>query len=230
MSNSQTPAEIKQHYIDKMGNELGSLFYALWNEVVWLHFKWGEYIEMFGTKSSRLELLNETAPSFFRMLQDMWWRDILLHLATITDPPKSAGKPNLTIRRLDHLVDDPKTAKMVKKQIDDVVGATDFCRDWRNRRIAHRDFDLAISENPVPLKPANRKKIEDVLRKIVAVMNTIEMHYLDSETYYGAGVNPTRWTKALLYVIDDGLKVRNERRDRRQRGEYNASDFLPRDI
>jgi len=165
MSNSRTPAEIKQHYIDKMGNELGVLFYALWNEVVWLHFKWSEYIETFGTKSSRLELLNEAALSFFRMLQDMWWRDILLHMATIIDPPKSAGKSNLTIQRLGLLVDDPGTAKMVKEQIDDVVGATDFCRDWRNRRIAHRDFNLAVSENPKPLKPANRKKVEDALAR-----------------------------------------------------------------
>ena len=77
-----------------MGEELGSLYHALWQEVVWLHTEWGEYVQLYGTKPSRIRLLNEAAPSFFRLVQDGLFETTVLKIARLTDPPKSLGKPN----------------------------------------------------------------------------------------------------------------------------------------
>lgn len=104
MVDSRTPLEAKNYYIKHMGEPLGSLFYALWQEVAWVRVKWQEYIELFGKKPSRVDLLNKSAPLFFRIVQNVLWYDILMHIARLTDPPKSKGKPNLTIRRLPELV------------------------------------------------------------------------------------------------------------------------------
>ena len=57
--------------------------------------KWEEYLELFGKTSSRIHLLNQSAPVFFKIVQDSLWENIILHLARLTDPPKSAGKNNL---------------------------------------------------------------------------------------------------------------------------------------
>lgn len=43
----RTAEEAKIHYIEKMGDDLGTQFAALWQEVVRLHMKWGEYVELF---------------------------------------------------------------------------------------------------------------------------------------------------------------------------------------
>lgn len=115
MGTVSTSDETKQEYIKQMGEELGLLFYALWKEITWLHLKWHEYVTLFGTKSSRIELLNDVAPLFFRIVQDSLWDDILLHIARTTDPPKSSGKKNLIIRRLASLVTDEEVASILKK-------------------------------------------------------------------------------------------------------------------
>ena len=97
-SNVRTPEEARTEHIRVMGEELGSLYDALWQEVAGLHGKWSEYAALFGTRESRVDLLNQAAPYFFRIVQDSLWEDVLLHIARLTDPPKSAGKSNLTVQ------------------------------------------------------------------------------------------------------------------------------------
>ena len=100
MSNQKTPEEVKKEYIDIMGEPLGKFFNALWQEVAWLYTKWNEYVALYGTKPSRIDLMNKAAPRFFRIVQDSLWEVTLLHIARLTDPPKSAGKDNLSIKRI----------------------------------------------------------------------------------------------------------------------------------
>ncbi|MGZ8401653.1 MAG: AbiU2 domain-containing protein [Methyloceanibacter sp.] len=105
---SYTAQESRERYIAKMGEALGTQFAALWQEVAHLHMSWSEYVELFGTKPSRIDLLNSAAPRFFRILQDALWDETLLHIARLTDSPESGkGKSNLTIRNLPELVDEP---------------------------------------------------------------------------------------------------------------------------
>lgn len=53
-----------------MGSDLGTTYNALWQQLAWLHGKWAAYVELFGTKESRIDLMNEAAPRFFRIVQD----------------------------------------------------------------------------------------------------------------------------------------------------------------
>jgi AbiU2 len=90
-----------------MGTELGSQYSALWQQSAQLHMRWSEYVELFGTKSSRVDLLHQRAGTFFRLVQDQMWEATLLHIARLTDPSKPPGeKANLTIQSLPSLIDD----------------------------------------------------------------------------------------------------------------------------
>lgn len=135
MSGHRTADEVKRHHIEVMGDDLGSLYHALWNELAWLYSKWGEYVELFGTKPSRIDLVNKAAGHFFRIVQDSLWEDALLHIARLTDPPKSVGKENLTIRQLPQLIVKEPLKKNVSALVDVAVEKAEFCRDWRNRHI-----------------------------------------------------------------------------------------------
>ena len=95
-----TPEQAKDHYVAAMGEDLGRIFYALWQDVFWLHNEWDEYLQLFGTKPSRIKLMNDAAPSFFRMIQNELVQMIVLRIARLTDPPRSTGKSNLTIQQL----------------------------------------------------------------------------------------------------------------------------------
>ena len=155
MGGHLTAEEVKREHIEKLGDNLGSLFHELWNEVAWLYTKWEEYVELFGKTPSRIDLLNQSAPMFFRIVQDSLWENVLLHIARLTDPPKSSGKKNLSIQCLSILVDE-EIKETISKQITNAKEKTNFCRDWRNRHIAHRDLKLAMGEQVEPLKPARR--------------------------------------------------------------------------
>ncbi len=229
MATHKTAEEAREEYIEIMGEPLGKLFHALWQEVAWLYTKWGEYVALFGTKPSRIDLMNKVAPLFFRIVQDSLWEDTILHIARLTDPPKSMGKENLSIQSLPLLVEDEDLKQNLEEKIEIAKTASEFCRDWRNRRIAHRDLKLAIEDGITPLMPASRKAIKDALSSIVDVLNLITLHYQDSTTIfdvpngYGGG-------ESLLYVIDDGLRFDEERIARIKSGKLKEDDFRPRDI
>jgi hypothetical protein len=229
MSNHRTAEETKREYIERMGEPLGKLFHALWQEVAWLYSKWAEYVELFGEKPSRIELLNEAAPGFFRIVQDSLWEETILHIARLTDPPKSVGKENLTIQALPSLMNNNETAQSIAELVEVAVQASDFCRDWRNRRIAHRDLKLAIEEGIEPLKPASREKVKKALHSIADVLNAVTQHYTDSTTMFDMS-GYSGGAMSLLYVLDDGLKAGKDRRERVRRGEIREGDLGPRNL
>jgi hypothetical protein len=224
-----TAEQAKAEYIERMGKPLGQEFHALWQETAWLHAKWAEYVELFGTKESRFELLNAAAPRFFRFVQDSLWDDTILHIARLTDHPNSAGKANLTIQRLPDLVNDAGTKKTVSHLVDIAINNAQFCRDWRNRHIAHRDLDLALHEGAKLLEPASRMSVKQALKSIVDVLNAVTEHYTDSTSHFDFP-SPSGGAASLLYVLDDGLRADAERQERVDRREFRKEDIEPRNL
>lgn len=224
-----TAAESKQIHIDAMGQELGPLYDAMWQQVAWLHTKWGQYVELYGTKDSRLTLMNQAAPLFFRVVQDTLWEDVLLHIARLTDRLESMGHPNLSLRRFSAAIDDDATKLTVETLIEEAIAASEFCRDWRNRHIAHRDLQLALDAAAKPLKDASRAKVKEAIKAIDAVLNAISHHYLDSTTSFGTG-GASSSARSLLYVLDDGIKADHARRERMKNGTSTREDFDSPDL
>jgi len=223
VSSSKSAEEAKQDYIMVMGDELGSHYHALWQELVWAYRKWNEYLELFGTKSSRIELLNNAAPSFFYMYQTMGWEDALLHLARMTDPTKPGNKHNLTIQWLPQLIPDAALSQAVGDLVGQAVSSTEFCRDWRNRRIAHTDLDHVLAPDSSPLEKGSRRSVREAKANIAVVLNAVARHYLDSESIFDVPTGPQGST-ALISLVDDGLKVQGER------GVSDPKNFEPRDL
>jgi hypothetical protein len=138
-----TADEIKKENIEKMGEPLGAQYSELWQELASIYIKWGEFIDAFGTARERVELLNRAAPLFFRTAQDALWEASVLHVARLTDPsqsPGGKGKSNLTVQNLPALVADETLKSKLATLIAIALKASEFCRDWRNRHIAHRDL------------------------------------------------------------------------------------------
>lgn len=228
-ASNRTAEEAKADNIRTMGQELGLLYDVLWQQVAWLYNKWAQYVELFGKKPSRITLLNNAAPTFFGVVQYTLWEDVLLHIARLTDSPKSAGKSNLSFRRLPDAIGDAIVKARVTSLITKALKASEFCRDWRNRRIAHRDLHLALGLGAAPLEPASREKVKEALEALVEVLNAISAHYHDSTTFFDLD-DGSGGAESLLYVLDDGIKAENLRRERRKNGTFNSDDYAPKDI
>jgi hypothetical protein len=226
---NQSAAEAKQRDIEKMGEALGTQYSLLWQEVVLLHRNWEQYVVLFGTKPSRIELLNQSAPYFFRMLQDDLWDVTLLHIARLTDPPKTGNKENLTILSFQTLVDDAKTKEKLAALLAIVKDKTEFCRDWRNRYIAHNDLDIALERSANPLADASRLKVKEALKAIADVMNAVDFQYFHSETRFDLG-GALGGAMTLLYALHRGKKLQDECVRRLEAGEFNEDDLDPSEL
>lgn len=183
MAEDYGPEEVNRRYVAAMGKGLGQFFALLWNECAWLHWKWSDYVILFGSKTGRVDLLNRAAPAFFKLVQNAMWEDVLLHVCRLTDSPKSCGKETLTLRRLPDLVS-PTIRRDVKSFLQEAVFKAAFARDWRNRHIAHRDLGLAMDKRANPLAQASRRRVKDVLDAIVSLLNYIEHQQCGSTTMY----------------------------------------------
>lgn len=222
----QTSEEVRSAYIEKMGQELGELFHATSEELTEVHWRWNQYRALFGEKPSRIDLLNEAAPFFFRIIHDVLFEDTMLAIARIVGPIKSAGKPNLSIERFLPLLSDSTLQDDLGTLVGQAREAAAFAHDYRNRRIAHRDLDLTLGKSAEMLPVVTRENIEKCLSILRDILDRIEGFYCKAHTAYT--YSPSGWgAESLLYVIRDGLLRRKERRACWHRLEQHEDDINP---
>jgi hypothetical protein len=225
----QTAEAAKKLHIAKMGQPLGEVYSALWQAVAIIFVYWKDYVELFGTKPERIDILNQAAPQFFRMLQDELWGMCLLHIARLTDPAVTAGKANLTIRALPDLVTDAGLKAKVTALVSEALKATEFCRDWRNRLIAHSDLKLALEQPTKELANASRAQVQTALNSLANVMNALAGHYHRSETKFHMTARHNG-AFTMLYVLNQGIKARDERAKRLESGKALEGDLDIEDL
>lgn len=123
-----------------MGKELGTAYRLLWNECALLHMRWDEYVEMFGKTQAEFDTMNEVAPGFFKSVQDMSWESILLHLCRFADSAKVSARRTLSLDAL-LLLSASQKVPGLKNLVSQARSKIKFSQDWRNRLIAHADFE-----------------------------------------------------------------------------------------
>ena len=208
MAEELTHEQVEKRYIALMGQELGTIYTRLWNECVWLYWRWDDYVVLFGTNQECLNKLNEAAPAFFYQLQGTLFESVLAHMCRMTDPLKSRGRDNLTLELLPGLVD-AAIREDVKSLLASARQKCQFARGWRNLRISHSDLALALDRSAKPLPPASRKSVREALDAIAAVLNRVGHHHGDEEVRYDL-FEPRLSARALVYVIEEGLKAEHQ--------------------
>jgi hypothetical protein len=200
-----------------MGQELGTAYHTLWSDVALLFRDWGEFIELF-TNPDRTNMLNDVAPVFFRAVQVIFFEATVLRVARLTDPPKSAGKSNLTIQRLPMLVNDPALAARLLILIENAKRAAGFCRDRRNRLLAHRDLDLAMGDSATAVEEATIEKVKTAIGALADILNALSQHYLNATTLFHFTEGPGG-AAALLQALQRAERLREYQQAMLARGE-----------
>ena len=215
---------MRQHYVEKMGAELGPLFHATSSELSWMHWRWKQFRILFGEKPARLELLNQAAPFFFETVRQSLFEFTLLGIARLVGPPKSVGKANLSLQLIPPLCD-PNLRDDVQTLVEKAKRDGAFAVEWRHRHIAHRDLALSLGNNTKLLEIATRDKVENSLATLRNVLNRVEVKYCQATTLYES---PTPWdAESLLCVIRDGLLREKDRQACWDRGENHEDDIHP---
>jgi hypothetical protein len=209
-------------YPQQMGPELGPTYHALFQDLSWLHLRWHLYRQVFvdptppyARVEQQLDLLTDTAPSFFYALSRILWYDVLGGLAKITDSERSGrGKENLSLRRLPGLIEDEGFRVTMKELVDSAVNACSEIRDWRNSQIAHRDLAPALNASPTPLPGIHHQAVEDAFQACRRVLNETEVHFGVGQVLYEYSLPSAGDGRVLLFYLRHGLEdvLRAERR------------------
>jgi len=177
-------SEMRDEYVSSMGAELGPVFFAVHHEVIELGIVWQQYVHLYGTSAENINVLNQTASLFFRVIQDELWDSVLLRIAALTDPATMRGKKNITLRALPALVLDPVTRGEIQNLCDLALAETEYAREHRNKRIAHNDHDYHIVKGAVHLSGISRVKIEEMLTAIRNVLRYVQHKTRDVDFLY----------------------------------------------
>ena len=172
--------KIRTEYQKELGEEFGAVFHRLWNDWALASIRLKEYRELF-SNTKHVELLNAICGGAFLWdIHHLLRNELMLCVTRLTDPVCTAGKSNLTVRSLPEFCKDKKAAlrNEVRERVDRAVRAAEFARDWRNRRISHRDRNLATESDTKPLAPASLRQVETVLDEVHAVLHAISVHLL----------------------------------------------------
>ncbi len=152
------------------------------------------------------------------MAQEALWNAVLLGITRLTDPPSArGGKSNLSVLRLPDTISDPGQSGRIRKLAHEAAGRAEFARDWRNRRIAHRDLDV---HRGAALTDASRLDVETVLRGLRQIIETMGEHYFGSSEFFLA--EPSGGADALLYHLRLAKMLLDERERLLRGGDWRS--------
>jgi hypothetical protein len=168
--------------------EIAVVFEALKSELIWLHGRWIIFEQLYGASPERVEMLNQIASTYFFVTQEVLLNDILISIGRLTDKPRLGKNDNLSIGQIASRLDNIKYPELTTRLEEHMNYIETLCkpiRAHRNKKLAHRDFDLAL-KNAEPLPTITIKAIKDTLEVIRIFMNECEVYFRDSETAYEA--------------------------------------------
>lgn len=200
-----TETEIKKNFLNCMGNELGTSFFAMYKELIWTSKKWEEYQDLFTTNSERIKIVNQSAPLFFSIIMDSLENDILLSISRLTDPLTTGKFKNASLRRALPEVSDEATREKLTSQIDSLETIVKTIREKRNKNISHIDFDHLFQIPSDSIVVVKYTEIEDALNQIQKIFNQIEQHFCKSSTVFECFPS-MGGSYELLRLLDQGLQ------------------------
>lgn len=203
--------------MSQLPDSIDKLFEEIRNEVLTLHVNWKIYRQLFAHTPLRVDLLNESACTFFYVTQELLYNDVQLRLSKLTDPSKTGGFRNLSLPALLESVEDKSFRATLESIIDDLQKKCKPFRNKRNKEIAHLDFDTVMKSVPTP--DVSRKMIEDALTLLAKFLNEIEGHYMDSETSYDVIISEDG--ESLVNYVKYGMRYAELRKQR----EVNRNDI-----
>jgi hypothetical protein len=201
--NEENPDDVRQRYIEKLGQEFGAYFFHLDQSIIGLVAIWDTYRFLFGTNSERVDLLNQTSGYVARTIQDSLHERVILGVCQVSDSYRSRGRENVTVQGLSAFVADSVHRSEILPMLHAVEDATSFARDLRNKLIAHSD--LAATTGSYRVDYSSRERIVAAIRSIIKPPRYLHKRYFGTTQFYHA-VRPLPDEAGFLRCIYLGVE------------------------
>lgn len=163
-----------------LGQSYGLTFFHC-RQLLWeVSGNWDRYETLYGS-AERVEILNECSGHFWATIQSMLHEHVLLGLCRLTDPAQQGRFRNMSVRRLAEIDPTPDKHELLRR-VERAVELTAFARSWRDKKIAHNDFDQVSGTNET-IDPSTGLKISGAIVAIHNVLKWVLGRYFDGDMF-----------------------------------------------
>jgi AbiU2 len=204
----EIPAELREIY----GHVAGSLIDTL--GVL------DELTILFSTSREAVDLMNQTAPTFFVRHEQLLFHHIILFVSRLTDDKRSGSRKNpqenLTLSRLLDL--EPEYHKLrvdLRKKLGVIKEDAKPMRLFRHKVLAHASLVHHLSLSTKLAGDITLKSMKDLLNKIGDYLVTFDCFFtrVDAQLYYSQGYGEASDLLAYLRrAVDAETKQNDDRR------------------
>ncbi len=196
------------------------------NYCVVLRAFWVHYQTLFEKSDLKREMLQTTANTFFRDLNQVFIEHLILQICKLTDAPVTAGKRNLTIPLLVANSDFVAAAELAK--LKKIAARIEKFRDRilpaRNKFISHLDLDAALGRKALGgVSVAAWRQFWHDLQDFLRIMNA---RYVSRRTpFYLNGVAGLSDADQLIQALKESTYFRLVLRDTRFAEKFSEMVF-----
>jgi len=140
-----------------------------------------------------MTVLSNLAPGFFAITRDVLRDDAFISISRLTDRSKTLGKSNLSIVTLVELAeksDNRELASAARALLDQLLARVENIRQWRDKWLAHTDFEQSALEQPLPNTKVKRGDIDEALRLVREIMRLFAVHLSQNPVEYDMPIVP----------------------------------------
>jgi len=213
-----------------MDENAKTVYECLKSEVTGVHVLWRLYTQLFQRENRDFDPLleRETVVTFW-VFRNSLIDEIILMVGRLTDPSKTSGWTNLSLKQLIELLSSdgsisqyPQLISSLETQLTKLTDKCEKIRSYRNKTIAHNDLKTALSgfeeeESDLfiwwkllsDVLPDIEREIVETLAGLSDFLNTIERTVFNKPTNYEFAGPPVGSNgHSLVSLLKDGLEFR----------------------
>lgn len=181
---------------------------AVEREFTQVGYRWVIFCQLFDSGQENVDLLNRSGSNVFQLLQQLILDDVMLGLCRLTDPPKSMGSENASLRNLVEKLQArlPTQSKLkIDTKLTELNAHLSKVRELRNKALSHNDLSHAISATLLPRPTYD--ELEGAIDSATSILNEITGRVFDYSTEYMPHVPYGYDGNKLLKVLGHAHRV-----------------------
>ena len=188
-----------------MASDLESVLNAVNSQAIQLSFRWKIFCQLFDSGPENIQLLNKSGSNVFWLFQRLVLDDVMLSLSRLTDPDKSFGNENASVR---NIVTKAKACLPVSTiaKVETLVSELDKhvlnIRQHRNKALAHADLGHALSVSALPA--VTYDELEKAMKTLQVIVSMVASEGFQWTTHYDPIIPYGSGGDSLLKVLKRG--------------------------
>ena len=182
--------------------DLKSVLNAVNAQVIQLAFRWKIFCQLFDSGPENIQLMNKSGSNVFGLFQRLVLDDVMICLSKLTDPEKSPGGENASIKNVlgkARTYLSAPTFTEVEALIVELEHHVQNVRSHRNKALAHADLSHAL--NVAALPAITYDELEKAMKTLQEIVNKVASEALRWTTHYDPIIQYGCGGDSLLKVL-----------------------------